>query len=57
MNNVNPLKRPDHHRQVHDALVLLRVLTLGGHSQLVISEVIAKAEYHLEQIAETATGR
>lgn len=57
MNNVIPLKRPDHHRQVHDALLLLRVLTLGGHSHLVINEVIAKAESHLEQIAETATGR
>lgn len=57
MNNVVPLKHPDHRKQVHDALVLLRVLTLGGHSHLVISEVIAKAEYHLERIAETPNRR
>lgn len=56
-DNVIPLKRPDHVQGVKDALTLLKVLVLGGHSLMTINDVILKAEDSLAKLQEQNTRR
>jgi len=56
-DNVIPLKRPDHAQGVKDALTLLNVLVLGGHSLMTINDVILKAEDSLAKLQEQNTRR
>lgn len=56
-DKVIPLKRPDHAQGVKDALTLLKVLVLGGHSLMTINDVILKAEDSLAKLQEQNTRR
>ncbi|MET3815365.1 hypothetical protein [Pantoea sp. UYEF8] len=56
-DNVIPIKRPDHAQGIQDALTLLRVLVMGGHSLMTINDVILKAEDELANLQEQINRR
>lgn len=55
--DVIPIKRPDHAQGIQDALTLLRVLVMGGHSLMTINDVILKAEDELANLQEQINRR